>query len=55
MHLIPPFTNMYGSNITYRCNSRLEQLPTATIDYCPVELCESPGDWTAGYLSCART
>lgn len=54
MHLIPAFTNMYGSNVTYRCNSRLEQLPTANIDYCPVELCESPGDWTVGYLSCAQ-
>lgn len=55
MYLIPPFTNMYGSNVTYRCSSRLQQLPASTLDFCPVEICMTTTSlWSDGYLSCGQ-
>ncbi|XP_076085440.1 uncharacterized protein LOC143056240 isoform X2 [Mytilus galloprovincialis] len=56
MHMITPYTNTYGSNVTYRCSSRLYSLQTAEFDFCPVELCtpNNAGNWTDAYLSCAQ-
>ncbi|CAC5393643.1 PLG [Mytilus coruscus] len=51
---IPPYTTTYGSNITFRCKYRLLQQSVAGFNFCPVELC-TPGGWTDGYISCART
>ncbi|XP_071146536.1 uncharacterized protein [Mytilus edulis] len=49
-----PYYTKYGSNITFRCKSRLLQQSVAGFKFCPVELC-TPGGWTDGYISCART
>lgn len=48
-----PYYTKYGSNITFRCKSRLLQQSVAGFKFCPVELC-TPGGWTDGYISCAR-
>lgn len=53
LQTIPPYNTKYGSNITFRCKSRLLQQSVAGFKFCPLELC-TPEGWTDGYISCAR-
>ncbi|KAK3105903.1 hypothetical protein FSP39_008229, partial [Pinctada imbricata] len=53
MDAIPRHDTILGSKINYQCASLLTSLPSAQIDYCPVQICTSNGTWTNVSLSCA--
>ena len=44
-------STMEGSTLTFSCTSLLIRT-TATIDYCPVIVCQSTGLWRLAQLSC---